>query len=130
VHALAAVALGACVIEKPLTDDRRRQGADHARSLEPLDFAAMTLAIRNLEAGLGDGNLVAPAAAAVGRMRRGVYAARSLPSGTVLDASDLKVVRPALGAEPAALSRLVGRRLTRRVAVDEPVGDDECSRDS
>jgi N,N'-diacetyllegionaminate synthase len=128
VHAIAAVALGACIVEKPFTDDRRRAGGDHARSLEPLDFAAMTMAIRGLEAALGDGSLPGADAhaAANGRMRRGIYAARSLPSGTVLDAADLKVVRPALGAAPAALARLVGRRLTRRLAVDEPLRDDEC----
>jgi N,N'-diacetyllegionaminate synthase len=127
VHALGAVALGACLVEKPLTDDRRRPGGDHATSLEPIDFAAMTAAIRALETALGDGTLAAsPApAATLGRMRRGVYAARSLPAGTVLDAADLKVVRPALGAAPAALGRLVGRRLERRLAVDEPLGEDE-----
>ena len=78
VHALGAVALGACLVEKPLTDDRRRSGADHATSLEPLEFAAMTTAIRTLEGALGDGTLAAEAActAALGRMRRGVYAAR------------------------------------------------------
>lgn len=131
VHALAAVALGACLIEKPITDDRRRVGAEHARALEPLDFAAMTAAIRSLEGALGDGELTDPLARSetLARMRRGVYAARSLPSGTVLDAADLKVVRPALGAAPAALARLVGRRLTRRIAVDEPVGDDACGSD-
>jgi len=131
VHALGAVALGACLVEKPLTDDRRRAGADHATSLEPLDFAAMTTAIRALETALGDGTLAAsPAhAAALGRLRRGVYAARSLPAGTVLDAADLKVVRPALGAPPAALAHLVGRRLERCIAVDEPLGEDECGGD-
>jgi sialic acid synthase SpsE len=128
VHALGAVALGACLVEKHLTDDRRRPGADHATSLEPLDFAAMRSAIRTLEAALGDGVLAPPVerVAALGRIRRGVYAARSLPAGTVLDASDLKVVRPALGARPAALARLVGQRLSRRVAVDEPLDEDEC----
>jgi sialic acid synthase SpsE len=127
VHALGAVALGACLVEKPFTDDRRRPGADHATSLEPLDFAAMTSAIRALEGALGDGTLApSPAcAAALGHMRRGIYAARSLPAGTVLDATDLKLVRPALGASPAALTRLVGRRLGRRLAVDEPLGEDE-----
>jgi sialic acid synthase SpsE len=128
VHALAAVALGACIVEKHLTDDRRRPGADHATSLEPLDFAAMASAIRTLEAALGAGVLAPPAecVAALQRVRRGVYAARSLPAGTVLDAADLKVVRPALGAEPAAVARLVGQRLTRRLAVDEPLGEDEA----
>jgi len=128
VHALAAVALGACVVEKHLTDDRRRPGAEHASSLEPVDFAAMASAIRLLEPGLGAGSLepCGAALAARQRVRRGVYAARSLPAGTVLDEADLKVVRPALGARPAALARLVGQRLGRRLAVDEPLGDDEC----
>jgi sialic acid synthase SpsE len=118
-------------VEKHLTDDRRRPGAEHASSLEPVDFAAMSAAIRLLEPGLGAGSLEPCGAAmeARQRMRRGVYAARSLPAGTVLDEADLKVVRPALGARPAALARLVGQRLGRRLAVDEPLGDDECGDD-
>jgi sialic acid synthase SpsE len=130
-HALAAVALGACLVEKHLTDDRRRPGAEHATSLEPVDFAAMVAAIRSLESALGDGVLgrAAEGAAARQRVRRGVYAARSLPAGTVLDVDDLKVVRPALGAAPAALADLVGRRLARRVAVDEPLGEQLCPRE-
>lgn len=127
VHALAAAALGACIVEKPLTDDRRRAGVDHAGALEPLDFAAMTTALRVLEPALGSGALPVepPGTPAAHRMRRGVYAARSLPAGTVLDAADLKVVRPALGPPPAAVARLVGRRLTRGLAVDEPIGTDD-----
>jgi N,N'-diacetyllegionaminate synthase len=128
VHALAAVALGACLVEKHLTDDRRRPGAAHATSLEPVDFAAMARAVRALEPGLGDGALEPRGAALAARahVRRGVYAARSLPAGTVLDEADLKVVRPALGAEPGAIERLIGRRLARRLAVDEPLADDAC----
>jgi sialic acid synthase SpsE len=128
VHALAAVALGACVVEKHFTDDHHRAGAEHATSLEPIDFAAMTTAIRRLEGALGCGALGVhpPMPEALCRARRGVYAARSLPAGTVLDATDLKVVRPALGATPAAAAKLVGLRLQRQVAVDEPLGEDEC----
>jgi sialic acid synthase SpsE len=127
-HALGAVALGACVVEKHLTDDRERLGAEHATSLEPVDFAALTSAIRTLEGALGDGALGPRPGLAdtLRQVRRGVYAARSLPAGTVLDADDLKVVRPALGAAPAAVARLVGQRLTRRMAVDEPLGEDAC----
>jgi sialic acid synthase SpsE len=48
-------------------------------------------------------------------------AARALPAGTVLEAADLKLVRPALGAAPSALAALVGRRLLHALAPDEPI---------
>ena len=87
----------------------------------------MTTAIRALESALGTGALPTsvPATPAARRARRGIYAARSLPAGTVLDATDVKVVRPALGAVPAALPQLIGKRLARHVAIDEPLGIDD-----
>jgi N-acetylneuraminate synthase len=54
-------------------------------------------------------------------MRRGVYAARPLPAGTVLQASDLKIVRPALGMPPQSFAELLGRRLGQAVDADEPI---------
>jgi sialic acid synthase SpsE len=124
-HALAlgAVALGACVVEKHLTDDRRRSGPDHGFAMEPAEFAAMVRAIRELEAGLGDG-AERPRPAESGERvwaRRGVYAARPLPAGAVLQTRDLKLVRPALGLPPAALPGLIGRPLRRALEPDEPV---------
>jgi N,N'-diacetyllegionaminate synthase len=128
--ALGAVALGASVIEKHLTDDRARPGGDHALSMESDAFRAMVAAVREIERALGDGRTVPHRGEAGVRVaaRRSVHAARSLPAGSVLEEADLKVVRPAAGDPPGALSNLVGRRLLRRLAVDEPVRAAECVR--
>jgi len=124
-HALAlgAVALGACVVEKHFTDDRRRSGPDHGFAMEPGDWRAMVDAIRTLEAGLGDGVKRPRPGEEAERLwaRRGIHAARPLAAGATLAARDLKVVRPAEGLPPAALARVLGRRLARALDADEPV---------
>jgi N,N'-diacetyllegionaminate synthase len=127
--ALGAVALGACVVEKHFTDDRRRPGPDHPFAMEPADWRAMVTAIRELEAALGDGDKRPRSAETEERTwaRRAVYAARPLAAGTIIDARDLKVVRPALGLPPAALGSLVGRRLERALEADEPLRAGDCA---
>jgi N-acetylneuraminate synthase/N,N'-diacetyllegionaminate synthase len=121
--ALGAVALGACVVEKHLTDDRRRPGPDHPFAMEPAEMRAMVAAIRELETGLGDGVKRPRPEEASERTwaRRSIYAARRLGAGAVLEPRDLKVVRPALGLPPSALGDLVGRRLRRALEPDEPL---------
>jgi len=125
--ALAALTLGACVIEKHLTDDRRRPGPDHSFAMEPHEFRAMVAAIREVEAALGDGDKVPRAGEAEERTwaRRAIFAARPLQAGTVLEARDLKIVRPAIGLPPAALADAVGRRLRRPLEVDEPLAAED-----
>jgi len=126
--ALGAVALGACIVEKHLTDDRSRVGGDHALSMQPDDFRALVAGVREIECALGDRDGLTRGADAGARaaVRRSVHAARSLPAGSVLEEADLKVVRPATGDPPAALTRLIGCRLVRRLAVDEPVRAADC----
>jgi len=115
--ALAAVSLGATVIEKHLTLDRTLPGPDHAASLEPGEFAAMVRGIRRVTAMLGDG-IKAPRpeeqdAARVAR--RSVVAAVDIPAGTVLRPEMLACRRPATGIAPRDWDRVVGR--TARAAV-------------
>jgi N-acetylneuraminate synthase/N,N'-diacetyllegionaminate synthase len=111
--AAAAVALGACVIEKHLTLDRSLPGPDHSASLEPGEFGAMVEAIRIVESAMGDG-IKRPVEAeedvrAVAR--RSLAAARDLPGGTLLEADMLRAMRPGTGLSPALLKAVVGRRL-------------------
>lgn len=118
---LAAVALGACLVEKHLTLDRGLPGPDHKASLEPAEFKALVAGVRAVEAALGDGvKRVAPSEAAnraVGR--RSVVAARALSAGHVLTAEDIAIKRPGDGIPPAQAEAVLGRALRRPVALDE-----------
>ncbi|GAB4208690.1 MAG: N-acetylneuraminate synthase [Tibeticola sp.] len=116
--ALAAVALGACVIEKHLTLDTALPGPDHRASADPAAFARMVAGIRAVSAMLGDGVKVPQPIEANTRdvARRSVVVVRDLPAGHVLLAADLALRRPGTGLPPAALARLPGQRLAQSVA--------------
>jgi len=113
-----AVALGACVVEKHLTLDRRAQGPDHAASLEPEAFARMVGLVREAGAALGDGRRIPSGAErAVARVaRRSLVLRREVPAGGVIRAADLIALRPAGGVPPTEVRRVVGRRACRRLA--------------
>jgi N,N'-diacetyllegionaminate synthase len=110
--ALAAVALGATVIEKHLTLDRTLPGPDHSASLESEEFGRMVQGIRRVSAMLGDGIKVpSPDELDTARVaRRSVVAACDVPAGTVLAASMLACRRPATGIAPCDLQRVIGQR--------------------
>jgi len=115
--AVAAVALGACVLEKHLTVDRGLPGPDHRASLEPAEFRAMVRAVRNVEAGLGDGLKVPhPSEADVRRAaRKSLVAARPVAAGAVLTAEDVGLQRPGTGLPPRLLDLVLGRRARREI---------------
>jgi sialic acid synthase SpsE len=108
---LAAVALGASVIEKHVTLDRSRPGADHGHSLEVPEFAAMVREIRLVEAALGDGEK-APGEQEVPERtgaRRSLYATADIPSGTIIAPDVLRVVRHRHGVGAEEIDAVVGR---------------------
>ncbi|MCW8129549.1 MAG: N-acetylneuraminate synthase [Planctomycetota bacterium] len=121
--ALAAVARGACVLEKHLTLDRAMPGPDHAASLEPHEFAQMMKQIRHVEAALGSGVKVpAPCERDTREVaRKSLVAARDLPAGKRIEAADFAAKRPGTGLEPVLLEKLVGRALALPLHADEPV---------
>lgn len=111
--ALAAVALGACVVEKHITLDRTLPGPDHRASSEPPEFAALVRDIRRIEAMLGDG-IKAPRPDELdvrAVARRSVVLAHSLPAGTVLQREHLQLRRPASGIPAAEFDAVIGQRL-------------------
>lgn len=115
--ALAAVALGASVIEKHLTLDATLPGPDHSASLEPAQFKAMVDGIRRVSAMLGDG-VKAPTleerdTARVAR--RSIVAAVDIPAGAVITAAMLACRRPATGIAPRELASVLGRQAAQRV---------------
>ncbi len=116
---LAAVALGAGVIEKHLTLDRALPGPDHSASLEPAQFKAMVDGIRRVSAMLGDGvKAPTPEERDTARVaRRSIVAAVDIPAGAAITAGMLSCRRPATGIAPREMDRVVGRRTARAVAV-------------
>lgn len=115
--ALAAVALGACVIEKHITIDRGLPGPDHQASLEPHEFAELIRGIRKVEASLGHGRKepVASEENTAAVSRRSLVAARDIQAGTKLTEDMIAIKRPGTGLPPTAQSFVVGR--TVRVGV-------------
>jgi N,N'-diacetyllegionaminate synthase len=121
--AVAAVALGATVIEKHLTLDRTLPGPDHRASLEPAQFGAMVAAIRNIERALGD-DLKQPSPSEqknIAVARKSIVAARPIRKGEVLTEAHLAAKRPGTGLSPMLWDELIGRTASRDFAADEPL---------
>jgi N-acetylneuraminate synthase len=113
--AVAAVALGAAVIEKHFTLDRGLPGPDHQASLEPGALAAMIRDIRTAEAALGS-RVKQPAASELpvrDVVRRSVTLTRSVRAGEALRGEDLALLRPGTGIPPRDLDAVKGRRAAR-----------------
>jgi N,N'-diacetyllegionaminate synthase len=111
VASIAAVARGACIIEKHLTLDRSLPGPDHQASCDPREFAAFVQAIRETEAALGDG-VKRPVEAEYPTRevaRKSVVALVDIPRGKLVTREMLGIRRPGTGIPPADLDRLVGR---------------------
>lgn len=115
--AIAAVALGACVIEKHFTLDRNLPGPDHRASLEPDELAALVRGIRTVEASLGHGRKEpAPSEANTAAVaRRSLVAAQDIPAGTKLTEEMIAIKRPGTGLPPAMRSYLLGRSVRTAV---------------
>ena len=119
--AIAAVALGATVIEKHFTLDRNLPGPDHKASLEPGELRAMVAAIRNVEQALGDGIKRASASEAKNKpvARKSLVAACAIRAGEVFSESNLAVKRPGTGVSPMRWDEAMGRKAPRDFAPDE-----------
>lgn len=125
---IAAVALGAAVIEKHFTLDRALPGPDHEASLEPHELRSMIVRLRETAMALGDGiKRPARGEAAVARLvRRSWHACRDLPAGTVLTKNDVVLKRPAGGLQPNVTP--FGRRLKRARRADAAIRADDLVR--
>jgi N,N'-diacetyllegionaminate synthase len=118
---IAAVAMGATVIEKHFTLDRKLPGPDHQASLEPEELSVMVAAIRNIEAALGDG-IKGPSPSESKNIpiaRRSLVASRDIRAGEVLSESNLAAKRPGTGISPMRWDEVIGRQVTRDFAKDE-----------
>jgi N,N'-diacetyllegionaminate synthase len=121
--AIAAVALGATVIEKHFTTDRRLPGPDHKASLEPAELKAMVTAIRNVEVSLGDGVKRVSAVEERNKVsaRKSIVAALPIKKGDLFSTGNLTVKRPGTGLSPMLWDVIVGRTAARDFVVDETI---------
>jgi len=119
--AIAAVAMGATVIEKHFTLDRKLPGPDHQASLEPVELSAMVAAIRNIEVALGDGikRLTPSEARNKTVARKSLVASRAIKAGDIFTAENLSTKRPGTGISPMHWDEFIGKKALRDFAADE-----------
>lgn len=125
----AAVALGACVVERHFTLDRTMTGPDHAASLEPDGLRRLVRNVRNIEAALGDGvkRLIDAERPVRARLAKSIVTARAIRAGSVIEADMLAVKGPGIGIAPRHLPDLVGRVAAQDVPADSLVPADALS---
>jgi N,N'-diacetyllegionaminate synthase len=118
---IAAVALGATVIEKHFTLNRNLSGPDHKASLEPDQLKAMVVAIRNIEKAMGDGVKRLSLSEAKNKpiARKSLVAAGAICEGEVFSESNLAVKRPGTGLSPMRWDEVLGRKASRDFVTDE-----------
>lgn len=119
---VAAVALGACIVEKHFTLSRNIPGPDSAFSLEPDEFRAMVEAIRTAEKALGQprygGN---PRENASRVFRRSLFVVKDVKTGDAFTPENVRSIRPGHGLAPKYLSSVIGKRATLNVAAGTPL---------
>jgi N-acetylneuraminate synthase/N,N'-diacetyllegionaminate synthase len=120
---VAAVALGAVMIEKHFTLDTRLPGPDHSSAAGPEEFAELVAGIRETERALGSGCKEPSAAEAANApaMRRSIVARRRIAQGEVIAADALTLKRPGTGLAPRHWDWIVGQKAPRDIAPDEPL---------
>ncbi len=118
---IAAVALGATVIEKHFTLDKNMDGPDHKASLEPYELKAMVESIRNIELALGDG-IKKPAASEIKNIaiaRKSIVAKRPIKAGELFTEDNLTVKRPGNGITPMKWFDVIGQAAKKDFVEDE-----------
>ena len=120
---IAAVAMGACVIEKHLTLDRTMEGPDHKASLEPDELKAMVQAIRHIEQALGDGVKMPTTSELrnIGVARKSIVAACEIRQGEMLTVENITTKRPGTGLSPMRWNEVVDTNAIRDYQQDDPI---------
>jgi N-acetylneuraminate synthase len=119
--AVAAVALGATVVEKHITLDREDGGVDAAFSMEPPEFAQLVVETDRAQRSRGDQEYRQTASAATRSRRRSLYVTRDMVAGEELSPENIRSIRPGLGLAPKHYKTLLGRRVAQDVVRGTPV---------
>lgn len=118
---IAAVALGANLVEKTITTDRTIRSCEHMFSLEPHEVRRFVSSIRELEIALGTFRRTIPDEAKKGRLkvRRSIFLTKEMDAGNVLRIENIDFRRPGYGIGPDEINYVIGKRLKRKVGKDE-----------
>ena len=120
---IMAVSMGAKVIEKHFTLDRRMEGPDHFASLEPCELKKMVEAIRNVEKSFGSKRKerTDEEKKNIFFMRRSVHASEDIKQGEIIKENNIKITRPFEGVEPWFLNNILGKKIKTNVKKDEAI---------
>lgn len=118
---IAAVAMGASMIEKHITLDKNLLGPDHKTSIDPQEFTAMVKAIRNIETALGRAEkLISPSALKNLQMaKKSIVAKHKIQAGEIFSAENITTKRPALGIDPRKWDQVIGQIAKRDFEPDD-----------
>jgi N-acetylneuraminate synthase len=120
--AVAAVALGACMVEKHFTISRQVKGPDSTFSMEPAEFAEMVRAIRVAEAALGTVKYGAGEAEEKSKVfRRSLYVVSDIKAGEPFTEKNVRAIRPGFGMHTRHLPEVLGRRATKDLTMGSPL---------
>ena len=118
---IAAVALGANIIEKHFTLDKCMDGPDHKASLSPIELKDMVTAIRNVEMALGNGikKSTSSEVDTMNAARKSIVASRYIKAGECIKTIDLDYKRPGTGLSPKFYNYIIGKKANRDIKMDE-----------
>lgn len=120
---LASVALGACVIEKHFTMNKKMSGPDHLHSLDPAEFNQMVQQIRKIESALGDGIKKIEKSEKETRIiqQRGIWTTKKIVKGEKFTKANTDVLRPVMGLSASNYTAILGKKSKRNFDVFEPI---------
>lgn len=120
----AAVALGACIVEKHITLSRSLKGPDSEFSLEPAEFAAMVKAVRTAERALGRVEFSVNGQQSSRAFRRSLFVVRDIRAGDVFTADNIRSIRPGQGMHTRHLPAILGKRAAKDISRGTPLAQD------
>ena len=125
--AIAAVALGAKIIEKHITLDKNLKGPDHKASTEPPEFKKLVESIRNVEKILGKKEKFANSSELENSflVRKSIVASKNIKKGELLSSSNLTTKRPGKGLSPMLWHEIIGRKASKNYKIDEFIIDEK-----
>jgi N,N'-diacetyllegionaminate synthase len=125
--ALAAVAMGACLVEKHFTLDTEMPGPDQKLSLNPDGFARLVAAVRRIERARGSAEKAPTAAerASLADSRRSLFAARDICAGEIITGDMIRIIKPCSGIEAKSYDAVIGRRATGDISSGDPIHWDD-----